>query len=88
MTPSGSPGRRVSLGLWVEDEIAVADGFVADGECEHSVKDEASGQTRSTFRKSHYKGFRPKRTWFYICITVYRYKKVGIGSISNIGSFY
>ena len=42
MTPAGTPGGRVGLGLRVDDEVAVADGIVADGECEHAVKDEAS----------------------------------------------
>ena len=42
MTPARSPGWWVRLGFGVDDEVAVADWLMADGECENAAEDEAS----------------------------------------------
>jgi hypothetical protein len=42
MTPPGPSGRRLALGLPVDDEVAVADRLVADGELHDAVEHQPS----------------------------------------------
>ena len=53
MTPAGSPDGWVRLGLGVEDEVAVADGFVANGELEDPVEDQASAAGGAAVEAEH-----------------------------------